>query len=255
VRGFPLSAFPVRGFPLSGEVRGIDPTPLPGGIFEIDAFTNEWLYKSTGPNVPAGDGELIIAVQDLTGGLGAGPKSLLQSTSGNRAIARQLSVGWGIDFDASNDRYVIQDSGIPAATFINVTYYKVLTLDSLTSRTVMSSSTGGAGAFQDRYSNPQILKNDIEVVATATSAPSTGVRIVDAMTYDGATVNFYRNGVLNGSTSIVKTFNNPSNLFGATTTGLELFDGLVHYCKVFTSVHSLQTIQGVTTYLRNRWGV
>lgn len=231
----------------------IDPHLLGNRVFEIDAKDNSGLYSAVEPSVvAANDGELVLAWQDLSI---IGLKSPHQTTSGLRGIAREFPYGWGVEFDGVDNQYIIDDGGIPGSVFSSCTLYSVLTVDSTSSCTVFSCTTAGGGAFQDRYDNPMILKNDVEVVGSGSTPPTVGERFVDAMTYDGSTLSFYRNGLPNGSITVSKSFATASNQLGCTVFGFEFFEGLMHYRSVFNAVHDSATIAGVTSFLKQRWGV
>jgi len=232
-------------------VTPVDPHTLSNRIFEIDAFDNSGLYSAVLPSlVTANDGELVLAWQDIGE---ATTKSPNQGTSGLRGIARQNAYGWGVELDGVDNRYAIDDSGIPGTVFANCTVYTVVTLDSLASCTVLSST--GTDAFQNRYGNPKILKNSVEDIANGTNAPSTGTRFVDCVTYTGSLFSFFRNSATNGTTSITRTFGTATNQLGATESGFEFFDGLMHYVAVFSTAHDTDTVLGVMAYLESRWQI
>lgn len=232
------------------DIPLIDPHGLSDRVMELDAFDNTYLAASIGPTVLCNDGDLVNFWFDLSSG---GTKDGNQPTSSFRPTARDLGDFWGVEFDAVDNFMQIDDSGIAGSVFTSVTTYSVLTLDNTTARTLMSCT--GTGGWQTRYNNPIILRNSVENLGGATTGPTAGVRFVDAISYDGATIRFYRNGIANGTISTVKTFGTATNRLGCTLAGSEFFDGYMHYHTIFSVVHDLATIQGVSAFLKSRWQV
>lgn len=231
-------------------ITPIDPHTLSNRVMELDAFDNTYLLSAIGPDVLCNDGDLVNLWNDIGTG---GTKDGSQPTSSFRPVARDLGDFWAVEFDAVDNFMEIVDSGIPQSTFVSFTGYSVITLDSTTARTLMSCT--GSGGYQQRYNNPIVLRNSVENLGGATAGPSTGVRFVDTVQYDGATIRFYRNGLANGTISTVKTFGTPTNRLGCTLASSEFFDGYMHYNLVCSEVHDLATIQGVHAFLKTRWQI
>jgi hypothetical protein len=117
---------------------------------------------------------------------------------------------------------------------------------------------GGAGSScQYRISSvsqrQQLLKATVTIIGTASTTLNTTNFFTLDLNYDGTTLNFFLNGVADGSPSNAQTLSGNVTNVGSNSSHGERFNGVICELFMYSNVVSSPDHSGLESYLLTKW--
>ena len=206
--------------------------------------TTNLLFEHRGPDLTAGDGNLITTWLDHQptnndlGQMFGGP------------VQRDNTLNGLPTAEMGGNREMVLTSTQSVSAF---TYAAVMKCIDGNPRTLMA---GNANSPQVRINANKIelLKATTALIGTSTTTLSTSTFYTVGVTYDGTNYVFYVNGATAGSGSNAQTFSDPVRYLGASAVNAEEFAGNIAHQALYDAVLSGTDLTDLFDAMRNLWG-